>query len=1130
MPKEFVHLHAHTEYSLLDGANQVDVVAKTAKKGGQRALAITDHGNMFGALAHYNACMDAGIKPIIGCEVYIAQTSRRLRYSRDRNTYNHLTLLAWNSEGYRNLLYLTSLSFIEGYSTRPRIDYDILSKKSAGIICLSGCLSGRINRLLVEEHYKEAIAEAAKLRDLFGPDNFWVEIQRNGIAIQDKANEGLIKISAELGAPLIATNDIHYHRKEDCDFQDTILCVSTGAKKAQTDRFRFDTTDVYFKSSEEMAHMFRDVPKSVRNTLDVADKIDVQIEQGVFKFPKLEGLEHSPTETLRDLVEVGLKNRYGTEYIGSIEILPTDVRMRSTMELDVINRMGYPEYFLVVKEMVDYAKAQGIPVGPGRGSAAGSIVSYALGITDVDPLAYNLIFERFLNEDRVGLPDIDVDFCKERREEVIDHLRDKYGDDRVAHIITFGRFGARSALRQVGRVLDIPLPDCDAMSKRLDPEVTIMEAVKADPKVAEDQKKYPELFRSAAMLEGFVSHRGMHASGVIIGDRPLYELVPLARSDKGALITQWDGDDCERIGLIKFDNLGLSTLTVIERCQKLIEARHGSRVVLETLELKNKNVLDVFARGDTEGVFQCYSDGMRAMLREMQIDHFNDIVAALALYRPGPMESGILKTYIRRKTGKEKVEYDHPDLEQYLSNTYGTMVFQEQIMQTARVLAGFTMKEADGLRKAVGKKKMSLLNPIKAEWLKGCKNTKKISQEKADALWNDILKFGRYGFNVAHAVSYAVISFRTAYLKHYYPVEYLASCLTQEANEGNTDRVKSFVHDCRLHGIKITPPDMRDCSWDFVPVDNNTIAMGIGGIKGIGRRSVAKMADKGLPDTQNIVTLFSGFTSKVIRKNVLESLIRSGALDFLGHNRGSLFTRAAYISVKLSAVRNNPKKKHPNIIFRPEDAWTEAELLFGERQVYGFYLSGHPMAKHKLAVVGVGGTPIKMAARYTKPVNKFTIVGVIAQLDVKVVKSGMNKGKKFARMVVEDTNAQVVTMVFTKMYAKYAAQLTQYYETAVPIIVRGKLDVGNREPQVVVMHLEEFKGRLSGKKELVIPVHFDGNSDTWRDLQVILGNNPGDTSISFQVMGDNGSSVIVRSSNTVDLNDEVAGALEQVIM
>lgn len=1123
MPKEFVHLHAHTEYSLLDGANQVDVVANTARKNGQRALAITDHGNMFGALAHYNACKEAGIKPIIGCEVYIAQTSRRLRYSRERNTYNHLTLLAWNSEGYRNLLYLTSLSYIEGYSARPRIDYDILSKKSAGIICLSGCLSGRICRLLVEEKYKEAIAAAAKLRSIFGSDNFWVEIQRNGIAIQDKANEGLIKISKELGAPLIATNDIHYHRKEDCDFQDTILCVSTGARKSQTDRFRFETNDVYFKTSEEMAHMFRDVPQSLTATLDVSEKVDVHIEQGVFKFPKLEDLEHTASQELDIQVAKGLYTRYSD--------CNQEVQDRVEMELDVIKRMGYPEYFLVVKEMIDYAKAQDIPVGPGRGSAAGSIVSYALGITDVDPLKYNLIFERFLNEDRVGLPDIDVDFCKERREEVIDHLRDKYGDDKVAHIITFGRFGARSALRQVGRVLDIPLPACDAMSKRLDPEITIIESVKADPKIAEDQKKYPELFRSAAMLEGFVSHAGVHASGIIIGNGPLHEIVPLSRNDKGVVVTQWDGDDCEKIGLVKFDILGLSTLTVIERCQKLIEGRHGSRVDLDALSLTDTETLAVFNRGDTEGVFQCYSDGMRAMLREMGVDHFNDIVAALALYRPGPMESGILKTYIRRKTGKEKVEYAHPDLEEYLSNTYGTMVYQEQIMQTARVLAGFTMKEADELRKAVGKKKMELLRPIKKKWLKGCKNTKKICEDKADDLWNDILKFGRYGFNVAHAVSYALISFRTAYLKRSYPVEYLAACLTQEANEGNIDRVKAFVHDCSLHDIKIVPPDVRDCSWDFKPVNGDTIAMGLGGLKGVGKTSVKKMAEQGLPDTKNIVTLFKGFNARVIRKNIIEAFIRAGALDFLGHDRGSLYNRSAYISTKLSQARTaTGKKKDADIIFKPEDAWTEAELLYNERQVYGFYLSGHPMAKHKLAVLGVGGTPIKMAAKYTSPVNKFTIVGVIAHLEVKVVKSGMNKGKKFARMIIEDTNAQVVAMVFTKMYEKYGALLTQYYETAVPIIVRGKLDVGNREPQVVVMHLEEFKGRLSTKKELVIPVHFDGNSDTWRDLQGILGNNPGDTSISFQVMGNNGSSVIVRSNNTVDLNDEVADALEKVIM
>jgi DNA polymerase-3 subunit alpha len=1125
MAKEFVHLHTHTEHSLLDGANKSERIAETARKDGQTALAITDHGNMFGALGFYNACKAEGLKPIIGCEVYVAKKSRRQRHSK-RNGYNHLTLLAQNEEGYKNLLYLTSLSYIEGLSLRPRIDFDILSRHAKGIVCLSGCLSGRVNDLLMQEENEKALEEAAKLRDLFGHDNFWIELQRNGLTIQDNVNVGLVEISKKLSCPLIATNDIHYLRGEDCDFQDTLLCVATGARKSDETRFRFDTDDVYMKSQAQMAQVFKDLPNALKETKVVEEMIDVEISQGKFVFPEYDTKGQTPEKLLEEIVFQGITEIYGADNNEAIE--------RAEHELSVINRMGYPEYFLIVRDIIQEAHGRGIPVGPGRGSAAGSIVSYASGITAVDPLKYNLIFERFLNDDRAGLPDIDIDFCKEGRAEVIDFMREKYGEDRVANIITFGTFGARSAVRQTARVLDVPLRDTDIIAKKIPEATTIKEAIKFDPTLKADFSSHPTLLKVSQELEGFVSHSGTHASGVVIGDRPLYEIVPLARNDQGVVITQWDGIGCEQVGLVKFDILGLATLTIIERAQKLIEAKHGKRAILDETIFKDKSVYDVFYKGNTEGVFQCFSDGMKRLLVDMHADCFDEIVAAVALFRPGPLESGITKQFVDRKHGLEKVSYPHPSMKKHLKSTYGLMVYQEQIMQTARELAGFTLKEADELRKAVGKKKMELLNPIRKKWLNGCKNQEKISDKKAISLWDDILKFGRYGFNVAHAVSYSFLSLYTAYLKKNYPIEFFAANLTQEANEGNVDKIKSLIYDCRRHNIEILPPDLRDCAWDFRPVDDTTIHMGLGGIKGIGHDSAVRIAETHMPKTDNIVTLLRGFTSMTIKKNSLEALIKAGALDFTGIERGCLHTAAPNIIKALAKARKKrekvpcgPMPLDPPFKYDEDVSWTFPELLAGERQVYDFYLSGHPMNAHKLSVARIAPMSVSEMLSTSKDMDKIEIVGVIATKEVRTVKGGKNAGKKFARLIFEDSKSQVICMLFTHMYGKFIDRIDKAYNTAEPLILTGKIDMTSEDPQMIIANVKSLNIEAERSNSIALD---GGNIVDLQGLKRIFEGNPGTTSVSVKILSPVGNSVLVRLNTPIDIeSEEVKVALEEVL-
>jgi DNA polymerase-3 subunit alpha len=1121
---EFIHLHTHTEFSLLDGANKVDNIAKAAHSDGQAALAITDHGNMYGVLNFYNACEKHNIKPIVGCEVYIAQGNRRRKHTR-HNKYNHLTLLARDNVGYKNLLYLTSISFIEGLSSRPRIDLELLSRHTKGITCLSGCLSGQINELIRAGYQKDAELLASHLRDMFGKEYFYIEVQRNGLTIQDEANEGLVKIAKRLNLDLVATNDIHYLRKEDCDFQDTMLCVATGSRKSNPNRFKFDTQDVYFKTSAEMYNVFRDIPEAVKNTCAVAEAINIVIPQGKPIFPDY-GLEDPKTE-LENLVGQGLKRRYGTTKANTKRI-----QDRARMELDTISEMGYAEYFLVVRDFVETARDRGIPVGPGRGSAAGSIVSYALGITSVDPIKFNLIFERFLNSSRVGLPDIDIDFCKDRRDEIIDYLKERHGDDRVAHIATFGTFGARGAFRNAARVQDLSLPETDQIAKKFPPDLSIDEAFQKDQTLAADYKKHGLVFDTARAIEGYVSHFGVHASGIVIGNGPLHETIPICKSDRGVVCTQWDGDACEKVGLVKFDFLGLQTLTVISRAQALIQERHGKLVNFDKLEMDDPEVFNIFKQGDTEGVFQCFSDGMRRLLIEMQPDRFDDIVAAIALFRPGPLESNIVKSFIDRKHGKEEIKYPHSSVAKFLSNTYGTMVYQEQIMQLAGSLAGFDMKEADELRKAIGKKKMNLLTPIKKKWLNGCKITKKISESKAKDLWEDILKFGRYGFNLSHSTCYAFLSYYTAYLKTKYPVEFYAANISAEADDGNTDKMVAFIHDAAKHGIGVLPPDIRTCTWYPTVEDEHTLRIGLGCVKGIGRDTALRLSEIGFGNYSNIMSALKLTDSSIIRKNTLESLIKSGAMDYLGVDRGILFKSVPKIVRSLSKLRKKPidqrepifgeaiaEAQDPEIPLEDTEPWTRAECLKAERDVYDFYLTEHPMKDNKVATIILGARPIQDIIDNARGLDSVRVCGIITLKEVRTVKSGKNAGKKYARIIIEDGQARLVCMVFTDVYRKTNKFIEEAYDSAKPVVISGKVDTFKDIPQVITARMRYLDDISSKDHDIVVDV--GGNYSTWEHFAEVMKENPGDSRVSLKVTDALGTVTIIRTDYLVSLNEAV---------
>ena len=889
----FVHLHVHSEYSLLDGANRIKDLPVRAKELGMDSIALTDHGVMYGVIDFYKECKKNGVKPIIGCEVYVAPRSRFDKEAGIDNTYNHLILLAKDNEGYKNLVKLVSIGFVEGFYYKPRIDLEILKNYSKGLICLSACLAGSINRAILANDMEKAKEIAKWHKDVFGED-YYLELQYNGIREQTLANQKLIQIGRELNIPLVATNDAHYLKREDAYNHEVLLCIQTGKRMTDEDRMRFDTDEFFIKSPEEMYSHFENIPEVIENTVKIAEKCNVEFEFGVTKLPNYDVPEEYSThaEYFRKLCTDGLKKRYG-------ENPDESIKQRFNYEMDVIEKMGYVDYYLIVWDFINYAKSQNIPVGPGRGSGAGSIVAYAIGITDIDPIKYNLLFERFLNPERISMPDFDIDFCYERREEVIQYVARKYGEDHVAQIITFGTMSARMVIRDVGRALDMPYAEVDKLAKMIPFElhITIAKALEQNPELKqlydsnEDIKKLIEISMG---LEGLPRQASTHACGVVITKDPVVSYVPLYVRD-GAISTQFIMTTLEELGLLKMDFLGLRTLTVIADAQKLVKQCRGIDVIFDQ-EMNDPKVFKLWGEGKTSGIFQFESVGMTNFMKELKPDSLEDIIAGVSLYRPGPMDQ--IPRYIRNKQNPENAEYTHPSLEPILKVTYGCMVYQEQVMQIVRDLAGYSLGRADLVRRAMGKKKLDVMAKERENFIygqvdengniliPGCIRNG-IDEQSANKIFDEMAEFAKYAFNKSHAAAYSVVSYRTAYLKLYYPEEFMAATLNSFL--GNLDKVPEYIDECKRLRIEILKPSINKSDTKFI-VDNKKIRFGLGSIKNVGINAIDNIVEerKKNGDFKDFSDFCERIQNEAINKKCIESLIKAGAFDEFKQTRNTL--------------------------------------------------------------------------------------------------------------------------------------------------------------------------------------------------------------------------------------------------
>jgi len=825
--QQFVHLHCHTEYSLLDGAARIKELVRRAAELNMPAVAITDHGAMFGVIDFYREALKAGVKPVIGCEVYVAPRSRYQKEPKLDDYQYHLVLLAENEAGYRNLMRIVSDGYLEGFYYKPRVDHELLAEHASGLIALSGCLGGEIPTLLKRGEEEAARSLALRYREIFGPDNFYLELQDHHLPEQAEVNKGLYRIARDTGIGLVATNDVHYLSREDAALHDVLLCIQTGKTIHDSDRMRFETEEFYFKSAAEMAQLFKDHPEALQNTLRIAERCQVEFQFNQLKLPVYDVPEGKDAAGyLEELCREGLKRRYPE--------VTEQLEQRLAYELKIINQMGYANYFLIVWDLIKYARSAGVMVGPGRGSAAGSLVAYCLGITNIDPISNALLFERFLNPDRVSMPDIDIDFCDDKRELVLNYVAQKYGADRVAQIITFGTMAARGAVRDVGRALAFPYGEVDRVAKMIPNEIgmTINRALEQNRELQalyRGEERYRQLLDSSMAVEGMPRHASIHAAGVVISRDPLVNHVPLLKTNDQTVVTQFPMGTLEQLGLLKMDFLGLKTLSIIEEALAQIRRRHGREIILEEIPLDDAATYRMLSQGESTGIFQLESSGMRNVLRELMPNKFADIVAVVALYRPGPMEQ--IPAFIDSKHGRKPIHYPHPDLEPILKETYGVIVYQEQIMEIAATMAGFTLAQADLLRRAIGKKNKEILDQQQDLFIQGCMK-KGYSRSLAREIYDLILKFASYGFNKSHAAAYALIAYQTAYLKANYPVEYMASLMTGYCS--SSDKVALYIADCRRQGIEVLPPDINESEINFTVIDDKNIRFGLAAVKNVG--------------------------------------------------------------------------------------------------------------------------------------------------------------------------------------------------------------------------------------------------------------------------------------------------------
>jgi DNA polymerase III subunit alpha len=1117
---QFVHLHLHTDYSMLDGACDVEKLVSRVKELGMPAVAMTDHGNIFGAVHFVNAAHKEGIKPIVGCELYVCKKEDHNieRTPPEGDTYNHLLVLAENEEGYRNLVRITSEASLHGFYYKPRVSKRFLSEHSRGLIALSGCLKGEVAEFLSEEKYTLAREAAGTYRDIFGKQNFFLEIQDQGLEQEHKIHPALFRLEKELDVPMVATNDSHYLCEDDAHAQDVMVCIQTGKSIQEPNRMKFQGDQFFVKSYEQMARVFKDSPDVLTRTLAIAERCNMHLEKVSSPFPHFEVsagytldsfFEHVTREGFARRMDVlrQLADR------GALKHSLADYEQRLLREISIIQQMKFSGYFLIVWDFIRYAKEHKIPVGPGRGSAAGALVAYSLGITDIDPLQHELLFERFLNPERVSMPDIDIDFCMNRRGEVIDYVTRKYGRENVAQIITFGTMAAKAAIKDVGRAMDIPYTDVDRIAKMVPTTLNIKleDALKESPALQEAYNKdtqVRELLNTALKLEGLVRNSGVHAAGVVIAPRPLTELVPLHKTKNDEIVTAFDMVAIEKMGLLKMDFLGLTTLTILDDAIKLIEQVRGQKMTLEDIPLEDNETYEkVFHKGLTSGVFQFESHGMRDVLRRYQPNSIEDLTALNALYRPGPIQGGMIDDFIERKHGRRKIEYELPELKEILAETLGVIVYQEQVMQIANRLAGYSLGEADLLRRAMGKKKAEEMAQQRERFVQGA-TQRGFPNKKIEKIFDLMAQFAGYGFNKSHSAAYALLAYHTAYLKTHYPVEFMAALLTSVT--GNTDDVVKYINECREMGIAVEAPDINVSDANFTP-HGAAIRFGLAAVKNVGHNAIESIVAgrKQLGHYKSIFEFCEKVDLRLLNKRVLESLIKSGAMDSLGRRAQLMAIIDKAIDRAQKAQRDVESGQHGLFgVFQQDEShdhndklpnvpdWDEHQRLSAEKEILGFFITGHPLEKYrdKLEDFRALTTDDICALKSSTGKDEIYAGGVIC--NVRVLKS--KKGEFYAQANFEDMLGSVDMLVFPEAFRRVQEKV----KLEVPVLVRGgvRVEEGSNPKLTVsdIISLEEAKPKLPRSLRIRIPLE-TATDNTVEALHSLFVERRGESKVLFDV-------------------------------
>jgi DNA polymerase-3 subunit alpha len=1120
---QFVHLHLHTDYSMLDGACDVEKLVHRVKELGMPAVAMTDHGNIFGAVHFVNAAKAAGVKPIVGCELYVCKKDDHNieRTPPDGDTYNHLLVLAENEEGYRNLTRITSEASLHGFYYKPRISKKFLAEHSRGLIGLSGCLKGEVAERLMEGNYEAAREAAGTFRDIFGEKNFYLEIQDQGLAMEHRIHPGLFQLEKDLGLALVATNDSHYLCEDDAHAQDVMVCIQTAKSIQDTNRMKFEGNQFFVKSHAEMAQVFKDAPAVLSRTLDIAERCNLKLEKVSSPFPHF---DVPPGFTLDSYFEHVAREGFGRrldvlrelERQGKLKHSLADYEQRLAREIAIIQQMKFSGYFLIVWDFIRYAKEQHIPVGPGRGSAAGALVAYSLEITDIDPLQHELLFERFLNPERISMPDIDIDFCMNRRGEVIEYVTRKYGRENVAQIITFGTMAAKAAIKDVGRAMDVPYSDVDRIAKMVPTTLNIKleDAIQESPQLKEAYEKdaqVRELLETAKKLEGLVRNSGVHAAGVVISPRPLTELVPLHKTKNDEIVTAFDMVAIEKLGLLKMDFLGLTTLTILDDTIKLIAQTRGQKLDLPSLPLDDDETYqEVFYKGLTSGVFQFESHGMRDVLRRYQPNSIEDLTALNALYRPGPIQGGMIDDFIDRKHGRKKIEYELPELKEILEETLGVIVYQEQVMQIANRLAGYSLGEADLLRRAMGKKKPEEMAQQRERFVDGAAQ-RNYPAKKIEKIFDLMAQFAGYGFNKSHSAAYALLAYQTAYLKTHYPVEFMAALLTSVT--GSTDDVVKYINECREMGIAVEPPDINVSDANFTP-HGSAIRFGLAAVKNVGHNAIESIVAgrKKLGQYRDIFEFAEKVDLRLLNKRVLESLIKSGAMDSFGHRAQLMFVLDKVVARAEKTRRDAEMGQHGlflDIFAQAQESeaeseklpdiphWDEHQRLAAEKEILGFFITGHPLEKYRDKLEGLGALGVSEICAMKASTGKdetITTAGMIC--NVRVLKS--KKGDFYAQATLEDMSGSIDMIVFPEAYRR----LQERVKLEVPVLVKAGVRVEEgSNPKITaaeISPLEDAKVPLPRSLRIRIPSG-ECSESTVDALHSLFTERKGEARVLFDV-------------------------------